>query len=59
MAGDRDAVRSRLGNAHGHRADALLSRQLDGDAHAGVQAVEVEDELGQVLYGIDVVMGRG
>ena len=47
-----------LGHAGGHRAHAHLGNQLDRDLHAGIGALQVVDQLGQVFDGIDVVVRR-
>ena len=57
--GHGDVVRPGLGHAQGHRAHARLRHELDADAGLGVDAAQVVDELGQVLDGVDVVVGRG
>ena len=48
----------RLGDAGGDRADADLGDQLDVDAGARVGVLQVVDELGEVLDGVDVVVRR-
>jgi hypothetical protein len=47
-----------LGHAGGHRADADLGHQLDRDVGLGVGVLEVEDELGQVLDRINIMVRR-
>jgi hypothetical protein len=46
-----------LAPTRGHDADAILRDQLDADARGGVGALEVVDELREVLDGVDVVVG--
>src|SRR5690606_6791613 len=60
VAGDEHHVRVRLRHARGDGADPDLADQLDVDPRPGVGVLEVVDELGQVLDGVDVVVrGRG
>ena len=47
-----------LGDARSDGPDADLGHELDVDASLGVRVLEVEDELGQVLDRIDVVVRR-
>ena len=56
--GDEDLVRTALGNAGRDRAYARFGNELDRYARAGVGVLQIEDELGQVLDRIDVVMRR-
>ena len=58
VAGDLDHVGVGLGDARGHRADADLRDELDGDLGLRVDLVEVVDELSEVLDRVDVVVGR-
>ena len=58
VAGDEDVVGVRLGDARGDGANADLGDQLDADARLGVGVLEVVDQLGQILDGVDVVVGR-
>ena len=55
---DGHVIRVRLGDARGDRAHALLGDQLDADARLGVHVLQVVNELGQILDGVDVVVGR-
>ena len=57
-AGDRDVIGARLGNAGGDRADADFGHEFDRDVGARIDVFQVEDELRQILDGINVVMGR-
>ena len=47
-----------LDDAGRHHADAILGDELDADARARVGALEIVDELRQVLDGVDVVVRR-
>ena len=58
-ARDQDLVRATLGNARGNGAHTRLGDQLHRDRGLGVGVLEVKDELGQVLDGVDVVVRRG
>ncbi len=57
-AGDGHMVRHRLGHAGRDRPDADLGDELHRDVALGVDVLEIEDELLQVLDRIDVVMRR-
>mmetsp|Transcript_19513 Transcript_19513/g.65512 ORF Transcript_19513/g.65512 Transcript_19513/m.65512 type:complete len:933 (-) Transcript_19513:1998-4796(-) len=57
-AGDHDVVRLGLGHARGDHADAHLGDELHGDARVDVGRLEVVDELGEVLDGVDVMVRR-
>ena len=59
IAADEHVVRVGLGHPRRHRAHAHLGHQLDRDAGVLVGVLEVVDELGQVLDGIDVMVRRG
>ena len=58
IARDEDHLGARLGHAAGDGADPGLRDQLDADAGMAVGVFQVEDELGQVLDGIDIVVRR-
>ena len=58
VAGDGDLVRAALRHAGGDGADARQRAQLHRHARIGVGVLQVENQLGQVLDGIDVVMRR-
>jgi hypothetical protein len=58
VAGDQDHVRLGLGDASGDGADAGHGDQLHGDHGVGIDLLQVVDELGEVLDGIDVVVRR-
>ena len=58
VAGDGDEVGVRLGDAGGHRADAGLGHQLHRHQRRRIHLLQVEDQLRQILDGVDVVMRR-
>ncbi len=58
VPGDGDVIGLGLGHARGHGAHPDLGHQLDADAGLGVHVLEVVDELGQILDGVDVVVRR-
>ena len=58
IAGDQDAARPRLGNPRGNGADTGLGYQLDRNSRVPVGVFQVKNQLGQILDGIDVVVGR-
>src|SRR5207302_10205231 len=58
VAADEHHVGVGLGDAGGDGADADLGHQLDADAGVVVGVLEVVDQFGQILDGIDVVVGR-
>ena len=58
IAGDRDQVGIGLGHAGRDRADTGAGHQLDRDQCLGVDLLEVEDQLRQILDRVDVVMRR-
>ena len=58
VAGDGDEVRIGLGHAAGDGANAGLGHQFHRHQAAWVDLLDVEDELGQILDGVDVVVGR-
>ena len=58
VARDEDDVGVRLGHARRHRAHADLGHQLHVDPGRGVGRLEVVDQLGDVLDGVDVVVRR-
>src|SRR5215472_14213202 len=57
-ARDRDVIGARLADAGGYRADADLRDELHGNARFRVGALQIVDELRQILDRIDVVMRR-
>ena len=58
VAGNEDHVGLALGHAGGNGAHAHFRNQLHRDPRIGVRALQVVDELGEVLDGIDVVVRR-
>ncbi len=58
MAGDEDHLGAGLGDAGGDGANARFADQLHADAGAAVGVFQIVDQLGQVLDGVDVVVGR-
>mmetsp|Transcript_5879 Transcript_5879/g.18047 ORF Transcript_5879/g.18047 Transcript_5879/m.18047 type:complete len:643 (+) Transcript_5879:3157-5085(+) len=58
MARDEHVVGVALDHARRNDADAVLRHQLDRDTRTRVGALEVVDELRQVLNGVDVVVRR-
>ena len=58
VAADQHFVGIALGHARRHRAHADFGDELHGDHAAGVGALQVVDQLGQVFDGIDVVVRR-
>jgi hypothetical protein len=56
--GNGDVVGHGLGDARGDRADADLGDELHRDVARRVDVLQVEDQLLQILDGIDVVMRR-
>src|SRR5690606_38570184 len=57
-ARDGDVVGARLGDAGGDRADADLGDELDRHVGRRVDVLQVEDELGEILDRVDVVVRR-
>ena len=55
---DQDHVGMRFGDARGDGADADFGHQLDGDAGARVDVLQIVDELGEIFDGVDVVVRR-
>jgi hypothetical protein len=58
VAGDRDVIGTCLGYAGGDRADADLGNELDRNVAFRVDVFQIEDELRQILAGLDLVMRR-
>lgn len=56
VAGDEHDIRVRLRHTGRHRAHALFGHELDVDARVRVDRLEVEDQLREVLDGVDVVV---
>ena len=55
IPGNHQVVRTRLGNARGNRPHANLGAELDADARFRVAALQIMDELGDILDRIDIV----
>ncbi len=58
MPGDQDDIGVGLGHSGGHRAHTDLSDELDVHPGPRVGVLQVVDELGEILDGIDVVVRR-
>ncbi len=58
-ARDQDHVGAGLGHAGGDGADASLGDQFHAHASLGVDHLQVEDQLREILDAVDVVVGRG
>src|SRR3712207_5577533 len=58
VAGDGYVIRPGLRDACGYRPYPHLGDELDAHIGAGVGVLEIVDELGEVLDGVDVVVGR-
>ena len=58
IAGNEDDVGMRLRHARRHSADARLADELHAHAGAGVDLLQVVDELRQILDRVDVMMRR-
>src|SRR5271157_2936890 len=58
MAGNDDVVGVGLGDAGGYGAYSALGDELDADGGLGIDTLEVIDQLGQIFYGVDVVVRR-
>ena len=58
IAADQHDVGMRFGDARGDGAHADFGHQLDGDAGARIGVLQVVDQLGQILDGIDIVVRR-
>lgn len=59
VAGDEHRLRPGLGHARRDGTHARLAYQFHRDGSVAVGALEVVYELGQVFYGIYIVVGRG
>ena len=58
VAGDGDEVRVSLGHSGRHRADTGLGHQLHRHQRLGIHLLQVEDQLREILDGVDVVVRR-
>ena len=59
MAGNQNDIRVRLGHSGGDGADADFGDELDAHAGFAVGVLEVVDQFGQVLDGINIMVRRG
>ena len=51
-------IGARLGDAGSHGADADFGDEFDRNGGRGIDVLQIEDQLGQILDRVDVVMGR-
>jgi hypothetical protein len=58
VAADGDEIGVGLGDARRHRTDAGLGHQLHRHQRLRIDLLQIEDQLRQVLDGVDVVMRR-
>ena len=58
VAADEDDVRVRLGHAGRDRPDPGLGDELHADPGLRVRVLQVVDQLGEILDGVDVVVRR-
>ena len=58
IAADGDQVRVGLGDAGGHRAHTRLGHEFDRHQCPRIDLLQVEDQLREILDGIDVVVRR-
>ena len=58
VTGDHDVVRVGLRHPSGYGANAALGDQLDADGGARIHPLEVEDQLGQIFNGVNVMVRR-
>lgn len=58
VAGDQDVISLGLGHTGGDDTDTGLRDKLDRDSRAGAGALEIVDELLQILDRVDVVVRR-
>jgi hypothetical protein len=58
IAADEDQIGVRLDDAGGDGADSCFRDELHADPRVGVDVLQVEDELREILDGVDVVVGR-
>ena len=58
ITGDGNQVGVRLGDTGGDGADRRLGDQLDRDLRRRIDLLEIEDQLRQILDGIDIVVRR-
>ena len=58
VSGDMDVVGVSLGDSCRDRADAELRDQFDADGRARIDALQIVNQLRQVLDAVDIVMRR-
>src|SRR5690625_7984767 len=58
MAGDQHDIGMRFGDTGINSPDALFSNEFDVDAGILISALEIVDELREVLNGVDVMVRR-
>ena len=58
IAGDGDQISVSLGNSGGNGADTGLGHQFDGDQRLGINLLQIKNELGQILDGVDIMVRR-
>ena len=58
VTGDRDQIGISLGHAGGDGADAGLGDELDRYQRLGIDLLQIEDQLGEILDRVDVVVRR-
>ena len=58
VAGNHQVIRTGLGNAGRHGADTNLGAELYADSRLGIGVLQIVDQLGHVLDGIDVMVRR-
>ena len=55
---DQDQIGLAFGHPRGHGADPHLGDKLDVNPGSGIGVFQIVNQLGQILDGVDVVMGR-
>ena len=56
MAGDQYDIGMRFGDTGCNSPDALFSHEFDVDARIRIRALEIVNELREVLNGVDVMV---
>ncbi len=59
VPGDHHVIGLALGHPGSHRADADFGHQLDGNAGSRIDVLQIVNQLGQILDGVDVMVRRG
>mmetsp|Transcript_53181 Transcript_53181/g.94974 ORF Transcript_53181/g.94974 Transcript_53181/m.94974 type:complete len:304 (-) Transcript_53181:1972-2883(-) len=59
VARNGDVVRMALGDSRGNDTDTNLRHQLDRNTGLRVRTLQIVDQLGQILDGVDIVVGWG